>query len=139
MIEVYPGFFYGNPAAFPFDLWVQQIPSVVIVSVYYRLDSFGFLSVPELNDSVDGDLNAGFLDQKEALRWVQSYIHTFGGDPDHVTINGQSAGGSSILLHLVAHQEEKLFSAAIAQSISGRPVPTPEQQQVTSLFEHLHV
>lgn len=133
MTEIDPGYRYGNPAAFPFDLWVQQSPNVVVVSVYYRLDSFGFLSVPELKDSANGDLNAGFLDQTQALRWVQSYIHAFGGDPDHVTINGQSAGGSSVLLHLVAPQEEKLFSAAIAQSIYRTPVPTPEQTKVTAL------
>ena len=93
--------------------------------------------MPELDDSVNGDLNAGFLDQKEALKWIQRYIHTFGGDPSHVTINGESAGGSSVLLHLVDHQEEMLFSAAIAQSIYRTPVPTPEQQQVTLQLEYI--
>ncbi|OSD00461.1 alpha/beta-hydrolase [Trametes coccinea BRFM310] len=104
-------------------------PNVVIVSVYYRLDSFGFLSVPELADSTVGDLNAGFQDQIQALKWVQQHIGAFGGDPGQVTINGESAGGSSVELHLVAHEGQKLFSQAIAQSVYRTPLPTPEQQR----------
>ena len=64
-----------------------------------------------------------------ALRWVRSHIASFGGDPSKVTINGESAGGSSIELHLVA-REEQLFSQAIAQSVYRAPVPLPEQQTV---------
>ncbi|KAI0357004.1 alpha/beta-hydrolase [Trametes cingulata] len=123
------GYVYGNPANWPFDHWIQQSPNVVIVSVYYRLDSFGFLAVPELSNPAVGDLNAGFQDQIQALRWVQQHIHAFGGDPGKVTINGESAGGSSVELHLVAHEGKKLFSQAIAQSVYRTPVPTPEQQR----------
>uniref|UniRef100_A0A0W0F7K6 Carboxylic ester hydrolase n=1 Tax=Moniliophthora roreri TaxID=221103 RepID=A0A0W0F7K6_MONRR len=112
----------------------QQSPNVVIVSVYYRLSSLGFLAHPELVGNL-GDMNAGFLDQVEALRWVKRYIHAFGGDPDRVTIDGHSAGGSSIELHLVTGLDtgERLFTAAIAQSVYRVPVPTKEQQK--ELFE----
>ncbi|KAL7284647.1 hypothetical protein ACG7TL_001944 [Trametes sanguinea] len=123
------GYVFGNPANWPFDHWIHQSPNVVIVSVYYRLDSFGFLSVPELADSTVGDLNAGFQDQIQALKWVQQHIGAFGGDPGQVTINGESAGGSSVELHLVAHEGQKLFSQAIAQSVYRTPLPTPEQQR----------
>jgi carboxylesterase type B len=124
------GYIYGNPRNWPFDHWVNQSPNVVIASVYYRLSSFGFLSVPEMKDSQTGALNAGFLDQIEALRWVKRNIASFGGDPNKVTINGESAGGASVELHLVAKEGERLFSQAIAQSVYRTPLPTPEQQLV---------
>ncbi|KAI0080396.1 alpha/beta-hydrolase [Panus rudis PR-1116 ss-1] len=129
------GYRYGNPANWPFDHWVNQVPHVVIVSVYYRLTSFGFLSHPAFasNPSL-ADLNAGFLDQTEALRWVQKHIDAFGGDPHRVTINGQSAGASSVELHLVAPNQDGLFHGAIAQSVYRTPLPSPQQQE--PLFNH---
>ncbi|KDQ50936.1 hypothetical protein JAAARDRAFT_141079 [Jaapia argillacea MUCL 33604] len=129
------GYVYGNPANWPFDAWINQSPNVVIVSVYYRLDSFGFLSTPEfVTDSTLGDLNVGFQDQVQSLKWIKQYISAFGGDPSQVTINGESAGGSSIELHLVANEGESLFSAAIAQSVYRAPVSLPEQSQ--PLFQY---
>ena len=129
-IATYKGYVFGNPANWPFDHWIHQSPNVVIVSVYYRLSSFGFLAMPAFRDSTNGDLNAGFLDQIEALRWVKENIASFGGDPGQVTINGESAGGSSVELHLVARNVERLFHRAIAQSVYRTPLPTLEQQEV---------
>ncbi|KAH9481822.1 Acetylcholinesterase [Psilocybe cubensis] len=123
------GYVFGNPVNWPFDHWINQSPNVVIVSVYYRLSSFGFLASPAMRDPAVGDLNAGFLDQIQALKWVKENIASFGGNPDMVTINGESAGGSSTELHLVANEGEKLFNAAIAQSVYRTPLPTPEQQE----------
>ncbi|RDX42859.1 alpha/beta-hydrolase [Lentinus brumalis] len=128
------GYVYGNPANWPFDHWIHQSPDVVIASVYYRLDSIGFLATPELASQGLGDLNAGFYDQVQALKWVQQHISAFGGDPSKVTINGQSAGGSSVELHLVAHESKGLFSQAIGQSVFRTPVPLPEQQK--PMFEY---
>lgn len=128
------GYVYGNPASWPFEHWINQSPNVVIVSVYYRLSSLGFLAHPELRDPVNGDLNAGFLDQIEALRWVRKHIKSFGGDPSRVTINGESAGGASVELHMISSFKERLFSQAIAQSVYRTPLPTPEQQVVSPLF-----
>ncbi|KAF8842830.1 alpha/beta-hydrolase [Paxillus ammoniavirescens] len=127
------GYVFGNPRNWPFDDWIHQSPNVVIVSVYYRLDSFGFLATPEFRGSEHGDFNAGFKDQVQALRWVKQYISAFGGDPNRVTINGQSAGGASVELHMAAHGTEQLFHGAIAQSVYRTPLPTPEQQR--PLFE----
>lgn len=131
------GYVNGNPRSWPFDHWIQQSPNVVIVSIYYRLHGLGFLSAPSFTSasnssaSSPGTHNAGFLDQREALRWVQKNIGAFGGDPARVTIDGESAGGSSVELHLVARGavHERLFSGAIAQSVYRTPVPTPEDQK----------
>ncbi|KAJ7099276.1 alpha/beta-hydrolase [Mycena belliarum] len=122
------GYFFGNPRNWPFDHWIHQSPNVVIVSVYYRLDALGFLAVPEFADSANGDFNAGFSDQTQALKWVQQHIAAFGGDPRAVTINGESAGGSSVELHLVASTDKHLFRGAIAQSVYRTPLATPEQR-----------
>lgn len=130
------GFVYGNPANWPFDSWIHQSPNVVIASVYYRLDSFGFLNIPEFSDPTNGDFNAGFLDQTESLRWIKAHISAFGGDSNKVTINGQSAGAASVELHLVANQE-LLFSGAIAQSVGRSPVEMPENQVVSCISSNL--
>lgn len=125
---------WGNPASWPFDHWIEQSPNFIAAVVYYRLGSFGFLSTPEFSTSEHGDLNAGFLDQIEGLRWIQNHIRKFGGDPEKVTISGLSAGAASIELHLVANDgKEDLFRGAIAQSIYRTPLPLPEQQQ--TLFD----
>ncbi|KAE9401291.1 alpha/beta-hydrolase [Gymnopus androsaceus JB14] len=128
------GYVFGNPANWPFDGWIHQSPNVVVVSVYYRLDSFGFLNIPEFQDSASGDFNAGFLDQIQALRWIQANIASFGGNPAQVTINGQSAGGGSVELHLVAKNDQNLFSGAIGQSVYRPPTPLPAQQQPLFAF-----
>ncbi|TFK73290.1 alpha/beta-hydrolase [Pluteus cervinus] len=129
------GYIFGNPAYWSFNHWIHQSPNVVVVTVYYRLSSFGFLAVPEFRDPKYGDFNAGFKDQIQALRWVKKNIASFGGDPSKVTINGQSAGGSSVELHMVAKATlgEKLFSKAIAQSVYRTPLPTPDQK--VALFQ----
>jgi carboxylesterase type B len=125
-----PGWVYGNPRNWPFDHWISQSPNIIVVSVYYRLDSFGFLSTPAFADGTLGDLNAGFRDQVQSLRWIKAHVSAFGGDPNRVTINGQSAGAASVELHLVANEGEELFQAAIAQSVYRDPIATPEQQVV---------
>ncbi|KAI0826129.1 alpha/beta-hydrolase [Irpex lacteus] len=124
------GYVYGNPANWPFYHWINQVPDVIVVSIYYRLDSLGFLAHPAFVTNPElGDLNVGFLDQVEALKWVQKHISAFGGDLSQITINGQSAGGSSVELHLVSPRSEGLFARAIAQSVYRAPLPTPEQQE----------
>ncbi|KAF5371730.1 hypothetical protein D9758_003443 [Tetrapyrgos nigripes] len=141
------GYRTGNPANWPFDHWIHQSPNVVIVSVYYRLSSFGFLAIPEFSDSSLGDFNVGFQvvfsrltlarklayyrfqDQTLALKWVQENIAAFGGNKKRVTIDGESTGGGSVEFHLVSPGEEGLFSAAIAQSAARPPTPPPEQVQ----------
>lgn len=126
-----PGLAFGNPVSWPFDHWIHQVPEVVIVSIYYRLSSFGFLAHPAFSNSKIADHNVGFLDQSEALRWIQAHIDVFGGDPKRVTIDGESGGGSAIALHLTSPPDKGLFSQAIGQSVSRQGIPFPQQQVVS--------
>lgn len=91
---------------------------VVVVTINYRLGIFGFFAHPllsaESERSVSG--NYGFLDQIAALQWVRRNIGAFGGDPDCVTIFGESAGGVSVSDHMVCPMSKGLFHRAIAQS-----------------------
>jgi para-nitrobenzyl esterase len=93
---------------------------VVVVTLNYRLGSLGFLPHSELGDS-----NFGFQDQQLALRWIQQNISAFNGDPDNVTIFGESAGGHSVLSHLASPTAAGLFHRAIVQSgsYSGNQYP----------------
>jgi para-nitrobenzyl esterase len=97
----------------------------VVVSINYRLGLFGFLAHPalsqEANDKVSG--NYGLLDLIEGLRWVRRNIAAFGGDPERVTIFGESAGGISVLCLMVAPEARGLFHGAIAQSSTGMILP----------------
>ena len=122
------GYIFGNPATLPYDHWVHQSQEVIIVSVYYRLATFGFLAHPDFASGAIADYNPGFLDQVQALQWVKEYIYYFGGNPNMITIDGQSAGGSSVLLHLVS-TGEKVFKQAMSQSLYRTPLPTPDQQK----------
>ena len=91
---------------------------VVVVTLNYRMGALGFLTHPQLDKEsiTNSSGNYGLLDQQAALRWVQKNIGAFGGDPSRVTIFGQSAGGSSILVHLVSPQSKGLYQQAIVES-----------------------
>ncbi|KAL0946484.1 hypothetical protein HGRIS_012701 [Hohenbuehelia grisea] len=82
----------------------------------YRLNAFGFLASKEVQE--DGITNLGFHDQRLALKWVQKYISSFGGDPNQVTVWGHSAGAASVALHLVAFDgnSDALFHRAFMHS-----------------------
>ena len=94
------------------DAFVTQSTPVVMVTIQYRLGILGFLSTGD--DVLPGNL--GLFDQNFAFRWVQNNIAAFGGDPDRVTIAGESAGGESVLAHMVSPVSRGLFRAASAQS-----------------------
>jgi len=99
----------------------------VVVSVNYRLGALGFLAHPALTDEQGASGNYGLLDQVEALRWVAANIEAFGGDPDNITLFGQSAGSISVCHHLLSPLSQGLFQKAIVQSGSCT-LPTPSLQ-----------
>jgi len=89
---------------------------VVVVSVNHRLNVLGYLYVDPLNAAFSGGGNAGLLDLVLALKWVQENIAQFGGDPQNVTIFGQSGGGQKVSMLLAMPAAAGLFQKAIVQS-----------------------
>ena len=101
---------------------------VVVVTINYRLGSFGFLHLSDLfGDELAGSGNLGLLDQVAALEWVRDCIEAFGGDPNHVTIFGESAGAGSVATLLGLPAAAGLFHAAIPQSGAASWFATPER------------
>ncbi|MFI5509258.1 carboxylesterase/lipase family protein [Mycobacterium sp. NPDC051804] len=115
MVWIHGGSFINGSGDIYDSRWLASRGDVVVVTINYRLGTLGFLAHPALGPA--GDVgNYGLADQQAALRWVRDNIAEFGGDPDKVTIAGESAGGMSVCDHLVAPASAGLFSAAIIQS-----------------------
>jgi para-nitrobenzyl esterase len=107
---------HGGAPVYPLDAVAAK--GVVIVSMNFRLGRFGYFALPALAAEVPNEVrgNYGFMDQLAALLWVRRNIAAFGGDPKQVTIFGESAGGGSVLAHLVSPITRGLFQRAILQS-----------------------
>merc|ERR1712212_597437 len=88
---------------------------MVLVSIQYRVGPLGFMCLPD--DEIPG--NAGLLDQLLALEWIHDHIADFGGDPDRVTIMGESAGSASVTYHMISPLSQPYFHQAIAESGSA--------------------
>ena len=107
----------GHTAEMEFDGERIARRGIVVVTVNYRLNVFGFLSHPEITaESPETPANFGHLDQQAGTQWVKRNIAAFGGDPDQITIGGQSAGGLSVLSQLTSPQNEGLFQRAVIMS-----------------------
>lgn len=105
---------------------------IIFVSLNYRLGAFGWLSGPTLQSN--GVANAGLYDQRLALQWVQDNIHLFGGDPNRVTVIGESAGGGSIMHQITAFgglNGPAPFQQAVLQSAAFQNVVSNFQQEQT--------
>jgi para-nitrobenzyl esterase len=112
----------SNRAGSPGDMVMSDVArKVVLVGIRYRLGIFGFLSHPALSAEQGGSSgNYGLMDQVAALRWIHDNIAKFGGDPNNVTIAGESAGSQDVSLLLAAPAARGLFEKAIMES--GTPV-----------------
>ncbi|NLC18257.1 MAG: carboxylesterase family protein [Clostridiales bacterium] len=107
----------GHPSEMEFDGERIARRGIVVVTVNYRLNVFGFLCHPEISaESPDAPANFGHLDQQFATNWVRRNIAAFGGDPENITIGGQSAGGGSVLAQLTSPQNEGFCKRAIIES-----------------------
>jgi para-nitrobenzyl esterase len=118
MVWIYGGASTGGAASMAaYDGTRLAEKGVVLVSINYRLGSFGFMAHPELTkENGKGSGNYGLQDQIAALRWVKDHIAKFGGDPSRVTIFGESAGGISVSMLTVSPYAKGLFQRAISES-----------------------
>ena len=107
----------GHEKHFDCPVWPQK--GVIGVTINYRLGPLGFLCLPELKEESGKTGNYGLYDQLAALKWIKDNIASFGGDPDNITVMGQSAGAMSIQLHCLSPLAEGLFSRAVMCSGSG--------------------
>lgn len=131
------GFVAGDGAEPRYDGESMAKKGIVVVTVNYRLNIFGFFSHPELSaeSPYKGSGNYGLLDQAASLKWVQENIKAFGGDPKKVTIAGESAGSVSVSAQMVSPLSKNLIAGAIGESGAGieptlAPVPLKEAEKI---------
>ncbi|XP_076374990.1 juvenile hormone esterase [Megalopta genalis] len=132
MLWIYGGAFfagYSNFSLYGPDFFLEE--DVVFASFNYRVGAPGFLAL----DLPDARGNAAMKDQVLAMQWVHKNIAAFGGDPDRITIFGESAGGTSVGLHLLSEKSKGLFKQVIMQS--GTPltqwgIHTPDKAYVNA-------
>lgn len=134
LVWLYGGAFVTGGTAVPWydGTSFARRHGIVFVSLNYRLGALGFLSHPEL-----GPGNAGLHDQFTALQWVKENIAEFGGDPDKITLAGQSAGAISIFALLATSGTAPLFRQAILQSGRFNSLsPKAQMESVGEAFLH---
>ena len=128
------GFVAGDGSEPRYDGESLAKQGIVTVTVNYRLGVFGFLAHPELTKESPNHAsgNYGLLDQAAALRWVKNNIAAFGGDPQRVTIGGESAGSYSVSAQMASPLAKNLFAGAIGESgslLGLQPPPTLAQAE----------
>jgi len=110
---------------------------IIAVAMNYRLNMYGFMQTPQL--LAEGSSNAGLLDQRMALRWIQENIEAFGGDPDRVVVWGESAGAQSIAYQMFSYngRDDGLYRAAILESGGPTGAQVQNLAYYTSPVENL--
>jgi para-nitrobenzyl esterase len=130
LVYFYGGGFSGGDGSEPrYDGAALAQRGIVTITVNYRLDVFGFLALPALagESPEHATGNYGLLDQNAALRWVQRNIAAFGGDPNQVTIGGESAGSMSVSAQMASPLSKGLMQRAMGESgsVLGNLKPKP--------------
>ncbi len=137
LVFLHGGAFTNGTGAVPWyhgDAFARD--GCVLVTLNYRLGALGYLHLADLaGERYAGSGNLGLLDQIAALDWVRVNIAAFGGDPDNVTVFGESAGGASVLALLAAPAAAGRFRRAVAQSASIPQLRT--RAQATAAAEHV--
>ncbi|HIK18780.1 MAG TPA: carboxylesterase family protein [Leptolyngbyaceae cyanobacterium M33_DOE_097] len=129
MVWIHGGGFLNGAASVPFfngSQFARQ--GVILVGINYRLGHMGFFAHPALTAAGGALANYALMDQLAALRWVQQNIDAFGGDPNQVTIAGESAGGISVVHLLTWPAAKGLFHRAAVLSGGGRNYLVPSRQ-----------
>ena len=140
MVWIHGGAFVvggANMALFDCTNLIKENPDVIIVTIQYRLGVFGFLQLSHLPDGENypDAQNLALLDQIAALKWVHENIAGFGGDPDNVTIWGESAGAGSVTLLPLIKGSQQYFKKVIAES--GSPTQTNSLEEATQCTNEL--
>ncbi len=123
MVWIYGGGFTGGSASSSQNYGTEMNKNgVILVNINYRVGRLGYFAHPGLSSELPNEFkgNYGFMDQIEALKWIQKNIAAFGGDPKNVTIFGFSAGGVSVHSLLTIPAAKGLFHKAIGHSSGGR-------------------
>ena len=135
------GFVAGDGSEPRYDGRSMARKGIVAVTVNYRLNVFGFLAHPELSAEAEhgGSGNYGLLDQQAALQWVHDNIAAFGGDPDRITIAGESAGSISVSAQMASPLSRDLIAGAIGESGASifptlPPTPLKEAEATGKAF-----
>jgi len=148
-VWIYGGGFSSGGTSVPiYDGEAMAKKGIIFVSVNYRVGIFGFLAHPELTKESPNHAsgNYGLLDQVAALKWIKKNIAAFGGDPENVTIDGQSAGSMSVNCLVASPVAKGLFNRAIAESgsflidnplVGANDLSKAEQQGIT-IAEKVH-
>ena len=140
MVWIHGGAFEMGGTADPLyecSNFIRENPDVIVASIEYRLGIFGFIHLSHLPDGKDypDAQNLGLMDQMMALKWIHENIAAFGGDPDNVTIFGESAGGGSVTMLPLIEGSHKYFKRVISQS--GSPVLTRSAEQAIECTNEL--
>jgi para-nitrobenzyl esterase len=135
MVWIHGGGFVSGAGSLPaYDGSTLARQGVVVVTLNYRLGALGFFAHPALDqESPDGPVNFGLLDQIAALQWVRDNIGAFGGDTGNVTILGESAGAESVLALFASPLAQGLFHKGIAQSPYGIPSHSPAKARAAGI------
>ncbi len=119
MVWIHGGGHLAGASSLPvYDGTALATQGIVLVSINYRLNIFGYFAHPKMSEAQADEIlgNYGLMDQVAALEWIQRNISQFGGDPNNVTIFGESAGAGAVNYLLAATNTEGLFHRAISQS-----------------------
>jgi len=135
MVFIHGGGFTGGTASDPlYDGRALASRDVVVFTLNYRLGVLGFLAAPDLVEGDGGAGNLGLWDQRLALQWIRDNAAAFGGDPENITIFGESAGAVSVLAQMTSPRSTGLFARAIAES-GGGGFGTATQAEAMTRYE----
>ncbi|HJJ48786.1 MAG TPA: carboxylesterase family protein [Methanocorpusculum sp.] len=139
MVWIHGGAFVCGGTAEPiYNLYnlADTYPDVIFITIPYRLGTLGFIDLSNVSgytDEYKDAPNLGILDQAEALHWIYENIEAFGGDPDNITIFGESAGGASVSIQPLIDEAHPYISKVIAQS--GTPVFTRTKDMAVAVTD----
>ncbi|KAH8201743.1 hypothetical protein TruAng_004095 [Truncatella angustata] len=136
LVWIHGGGYSKFGAVYDPSVWMNTNDNgFIVVEIQYRLGAFGFLAAPDVK--ANGALNAGLLDQRFALEWVQKHAAKFGGDPTSVTIAGESSGAGSIMYHVLGYggTGSELFNNIIAASPYTAPLRRYDDAVSTAYYE----